>query len=110
VQRDALEAEHVIAVGGDLDLELGRFVFGARRVIFCILVKLDAEVEAEILELVGREAGRILVSNSPLASRVCRVKWRGKLPLAKLLEEGIFVHPYGRHSEGLIFFLCLEAG
>lgn len=55
---NALEAEHVVSVGADLDFELGRLVFRPRRVVFGVIVNLYAEIEAEILELVSRVAGR----------------------------------------------------
>lgn len=54
VEGNALEAEHVISVGGDLDLELGRLldaVDDGTLLVFGVFVKLDAEFEAEVLEL-----------------------------------------------------------
>jgi hypothetical protein len=44
-----------------LDLELRPLVFRSRRIILGILIELDAEVEAKILELVGGESRRMLL-------------------------------------------------
>lgn len=55
VHGDALEAEHVVAVGGNLDGQLGGLVLGARLILLSVLVELDAELEAELLEGVGSE-------------------------------------------------------
>lgn len=52
-----LKAKHVISVRGNLDRQFGRLVLGACRVILGILVEFDAEIEAELLELVGSEPG-----------------------------------------------------
>jgi hypothetical protein len=57
VQGDTLETEHVVSVRRDLDFEEGSLFLGPLRIIFGIFVELDAEVEAEILEFVGREPG-----------------------------------------------------
>ena len=54
VEGDALEAEHVISVGGDFDLELRGFldsIDDGPLIVFGVLVKLDPIVEAEVLEL-----------------------------------------------------------
>lgn len=54
VEGNALEAEHVISVGGDLNLELRRLldtVDDGTLLVLGVFVKLDAEFEAEILEL-----------------------------------------------------------
>lgn len=56
VEGYALEAEHVVAVGGDLDLELGRLldtIDDGAVVVFRVFVELDAIFEAEVLELLG---------------------------------------------------------
>lgn len=58
---NALEAEHVIAVGGDLDLQLGRDLLAVHDGavgVFGIFVELDTEFEAEVLEFLGRESRR----------------------------------------------------
>lgn len=49
VEGDALEAEHVISVGGDFDLELGRLLLAiddGSVLALSVLVELDAELEA----------------------------------------------------------------
>lgn len=62
-EHPTLEAQHVVAVGGDLDGQLGGLVLGPRGVIFRVLVELDAEVEAQLLEAVlGEPAWRRRVS------------------------------------------------
>ena len=70
VHGDALEAEHVVAVGGDLDGQLGRLVLGARLILLGVLVELDAELEAELLEGVGSEAVCIVVGAKGARVRV----------------------------------------
>jgi len=55
MQRNTLEAQHVVSVGGDLNGQLGSLVGGACRIIFGVLVELDTKVEAKLLEGVGSE-------------------------------------------------------
>lgn len=58
VEGNALEAEHVISVGGDLDLELRGFLLPVDHgtlLVFRILVEFNAKFEAEVLELLCRE-------------------------------------------------------
>lgn len=53
-QGDTLEAEHVVSVGGDLNLELRRLldaIDDGSLIIFGILVQLNTKLEAEVLEL-----------------------------------------------------------
>ena len=59
VHGNAFEAEHVISVGRDLDLELGRLLYAVDNgtlVILGVFVKFNAKLKAEILELFGRES------------------------------------------------------
>lgn len=62
VEGNALEAEHIIPVCSDFNLELRGFLFAVDDRTFLILgvfIKLDAIVEAEIFELfLGKSAGR----------------------------------------------------
>ena len=73
---ETLEAEQVIAIRGDLDLQLRRLILGPRGIVFGVVVELDSEVEAELLEGVGGVA----VRRSWLALRSnvdVRSGWRG---------------------------------
>jgi hypothetical protein len=61
VESNALEAEHVIAVGSNFDLELGRFLLAINDgplLIFGVFVELDAIVEAEVFKLYFGEPAR----------------------------------------------------
>lgn len=54
VQSNAFEAEHVVAVGGNLNLELGRLldaIDNGALVLLGVFVELDAIVEAEVFKL-----------------------------------------------------------
>ncbi|KAI6751196.1 hypothetical protein HG530_014110 [Fusarium avenaceum] len=56
---DTFEAEHVISVGRDLNLELRRLLLAIDNrtlIVLGILVKLNTEFEAEVLKLLGRES------------------------------------------------------
>jgi hypothetical protein len=59
VEGNALEAEHVISVGGDLNLELRRLLYAiddGAFLVFSVFVELDAEFEAEVFEFLLGES------------------------------------------------------
>lgn len=65
VQSNAFEAEHVVAVGGNLNLELGRLldaIDDGALVLLGVFVELDAIIEAEVFKLllgVSRETVKV---------------------------------------------------
>lgn len=67
VEGNALEAEHVIAVGTDFDLELGRLLLAVDNgpfLLFSVFVELDTVVEAQVLEFgLGEAVGAIKSAN-----------------------------------------------
>lgn len=70
-QSNSFEAQHIIAIGGYLDFELRRFLFPIDNWSFSfrgILIQLDSEVKAQLLEFVLGEA-ITLVSLSYLSSQ-----------------------------------------
>jgi len=69
---------------------LRTLVLRTRRIVLIIVVELDSEVKAQILEPIGGEPRR---SRQPLASTGGR-SW--SLLLAQRLEEMILVHSDGR--------------
>jgi len=67
LERHTLKAKHVVSIRRNLDGQFGRFLFGACRVILRVLVELDAEIEAQTLELVGRETVQAAILAMALA-------------------------------------------